>query len=243
MVTRNKLESAVDVRAKWLRSMILYEKKGNFFYQIFTTSPIRAYVHVAFATVSETKQLSLKLFSLPWKAIGKLLKMCWVRHTPPACLYSLSHTLKSPRSQICFSRLVPAAEKFVLLSVKWCLHTARYNKAASTQAAPNTFFFFPGPAFWISLQLYKTCDRWRDSKWMFANLSAWSIWTVWTIHCVGVTSPQLSHVSASLPRPLSQMPPASCHQSFQESICVRCHLLVTKLKRNRVIVRMPTISR
>lgn len=58
------------------------------------------------------KQPSKIVLRLLGKAIGKWLKMCRVRHTPPACSYSRSHTLKSPQRQICFSR----SWTFVLLA-------------------------------------------------------------------------------------------------------------------------------
>lgn len=67
--------------------------------------------------------------------------MCRVRHTPPACLYSLSHTLKSPQSQICFSRLVPAAENLCFsASCSVCIQWDTTRRLSLTLLQAHYFF-------------------------------------------------------------------------------------------------------
>lgn len=217
----NKPTSAVDVRAKWSKSMTLHVKVLiDVRYSLYNCS-VRTCTSPLLPCHKLNNPTKIVFVSLEgnWKIIKNVSSPS---HSASVFVLAFSH-LKIPSEPNLFFSSCSRSWKFVLLGVKWCLHTVRYNKAASTHAAPSIFLFFiffHGLAFWISLELSKSCDWWRHSKLMFANLSTWFAWTIQAIHSVGVMSSQVSHVSASLPRPLlhyntrdEDLQSAPCRQS------------------------------
>lgn len=120
-------------------------------------------------------------------------------HSASVFVLAFSHLKIPPEPNLFFSSC-SRSWKFVLLAVKWCLHTVRYNKAASTHAALGTLFFFS----WSCISNF----AWTFEKlWLVTSFKVWRCGSrvlFRSIQSVGVMSSVVSHVSASLPRLLLQ---------------------------------------
>lgn len=120
--------------------------------------------------------------------------MCRVHHTPPACLYSLSHTLKSPQSQICFSRLVPAAENLCFsASSGVCIQRDTARRLPLTLLQEHFFF--------LLLDLHFTfCLNFQNTLWLVTTFEVDVCKSVDVIGLNERTNPQpRCHVTSPFP--------------------------------------------
>lgn len=156
LVTINKPASAVNVRARWSKSVMLYdawEKVIYIRYSLYSQS-VRTHTSPLLPCHKLNDQSKIVFISLEgnWKIIKNVSSPS---HCASVFVLAFSH-LKIPSEPNLFFSSCSRSWKFVLLGVERCLHTVGYNKTA-----PSTFFFSTGVEFWMSLELYRSHDWWR----------------------------------------------------------------------------------
>lgn len=160
LVTINKPPSAVNVRARWSKSVMLYDAWEKVIYIRYSLDSQSVRTHTSPLLPCHKLNYQSKIVFISLEGNWKIIKnVSSPSHCASVFVLAFSH-LKIPSEPNLFFSSCSRSWKFVLLGVERCLHTVGYNKAAFTHAAPSTFFS-TGVEFGISLELYRSHDWWR----------------------------------------------------------------------------------